>query len=142
MNLGEIPKRNIYQVPEGYFEQLPAKIQNRIDASDENTILRSINEQNIWRFTAGIAASLLIFWLSWHYQILNFSDKDMLAGISETEMIAYLEQNIWLDEVQDDLLYEYFLQKNGPALSDVWQDLIELNDIDLEEDTIWQIETM
>jgi hypothetical protein len=138
MNLGEIPKRNIYEVPEGYFEQLHTNIQNRIDTPVVNTVHRSIQDQKIWRFTAGLAASLLFLWLVWHYQIQDPSGKDLLAGISETEMIAYLEQNVWLEQTREELLYEYFLQSEDLVVGNIWQDFIDLNEVEIEEDALWQ----
>lgn len=142
MNLGEIPKNNIYKVPEGYFERLPSKIQQRIDASEEKTVLRSINEHKFWRLSAGIAASLLIFWLTWHYHLQDFSGQDILSGIADTELIAYLEQNTWSDEINEDQFFEFLLLDEGLHMEEVWRDLIELDEIEIEESTLWQFDTM
>ncbi len=91
--LDNIDKKEVFEVPEGYFEDLPLKIQARIDAEKPKSVVRSVPSWSL-----AMAASAL-FVLAF---VFIFSDKestvdDLLAEVSNEELVAYLDQ-IDLDE--------------------------------------------
>ena len=100
--LEDIPKKNIYQVPEGYFDQLPGIIQARAQQHDGSL------RQTMWlkySLGAGIPALLLFVWAFFHLAP-NETPKqaeEILAAIETPELVAYLENTgAFEDELFDD----------------------------------------
>lgn len=97
--LDDIPKKNIYEVPEGYFDKLPTVIQSRIAQQDGG---RSPFFSFSLRFALPALALVIIVgvWL------LNSSEDDvnaeqLLASVDTSELVAYLEES---DITTDELL--------------------------------------
>ena len=86
--LDDIEKRIDFQVPEGYFEDLPMKIQKRIELEKPK---RSSLRVPSW--SMAMAASVLLilgFFLIWNEN--ETSVEDLLAEIPEEELMAYVEE--------------------------------------------------
>ncbi|MEO9484930.1 MAG: hypothetical protein ABJG47_15830 [Ekhidna sp.] len=90
--LDDIDKKEAFKVPEGYFEDLSLKIQTRI-AKEQKP--RSVK---IPAWSLALAASVLLL-VTFIFIIpeSNPSTEELLAEISQEEIIAYLDQ-IDLDE--------------------------------------------
>lgn len=85
--LDDIKKNTGMQVPDNYFEELPLKIQGKIDSSRST---KSIHLFNYWKMAAATAAAvalLLVF-------IPNRQPdaEQLLAEVPETALIAYLDE--------------------------------------------------
>ncbi len=89
--LDDIDKKQSFKVPEGYFEDLPLKIQTRIQKKEKHTSVRLPS----WKFA--LAASILVLLVT--YFVVDQkppSAEMMLAEVSQDELIAYLD-NMDLD---------------------------------------------
>ncbi|WP_436516699.1 hypothetical protein [Ekhidna sp. To15] len=90
--LDDIEKKETLKVPDGYFEDLPMKIQQRISTETKPQLNR------IPSWSLALAASLLL--LVTFVFILPHDDpspEELLAEIPQNEIAAYLDQ-IDLDE--------------------------------------------
>lgn len=98
--LEDIPKKEIFQVPEGYFEGLPAKIQARIEAKKpfrERSFVFSYKLQYVLPAVALLAVGM--YWFS-----VSSQPKDaesLLASVQTEDLIAYLNES---DMTTEDLL--------------------------------------
>jgi hypothetical protein len=132
--LENIPKNNIFEVPEGYFDKLPLHIQARMEAKNP------IPEQNIWlRYSLRYALPMFVFALA---AIIFFKPKvdtteKILASVSTEELVAYLEVNSFST---DELLDQYdFDEASVEAIEQevyfrfdlTMDDVDELNDLEL-----------
>jgi hypothetical protein len=92
--LEDIPKKNIFEVPEGYFEKLPGIIQSRV-AKPEVTPWFAPT----WKFALPVLALVAvgIFWFS---SQTGVSIEQQLAAIQTEQLIAYLDDG---DLTMDDL---------------------------------------
>jgi len=99
--LENIPKNNIFEVPEGYFDKLPLQIQARIGAKNP------IPEQQPWlRYSLRYALPMFVFALAAIFIFKPKIDKTekILASVSTEELVAYLEVNSFST---DELLDQY-----------------------------------
>lgn len=93
--LDDIDKKEVFQVPEGYFEDLPMRIQKRVDS--EKPVTR---QQFIPKWGLALASSIaLIVTFVFVFNNNGPSPEDMLAEVSQDELVAYLEQ-MELDEYE------------------------------------------
>jgi hypothetical protein len=89
--------------PEGYFENLPNSIWQRIQ-EQENT--RQANSKPLWQklssyWPMGLAASVLLTIGLWQYQASI--EKQEINNISDSEIVSYLEKTQLHD---DDLMHQ------------------------------------
>lgn len=85
--LDDIDKKNKFEVPEGYFEDLPMKIQQRIEQEKKSP---QTIQLPVW--SMALAASILLI-LSFVF-IFNENEQsaeELLAEISQEELIAYVD---------------------------------------------------
>lgn len=94
--LEEIPKKGIFEAPEGYFDRLPGMIQARL--AEKHTEARPY-----LRYTLAYALPvilLLVIAVIYLTPKETQSAEDMLASVSSEELVAYLEQSeMSLDEL-------------------------------------------
>ena len=85
--LEDIPKQNIFEVPDGYFDKLPLVIQARIAKPEPK-----FWQLPAFRYAMPAAALFLvaIFW--WNTQS-NASLEDQLSEIQTEQLLAYLESS-------------------------------------------------
>lgn len=97
--LENIPKTNIFEIPEGYFDKLPLQIQARIAAENPAP------QQLPWlRYSLRYALPMLVFALAAIFVFRPKVDKveKILASVSTEELVAYLESNaLSTDELLD-----------------------------------------
>jgi len=120
--LDDIEKKSGFKVPEGYFEDLPMRIQKRIEVegSQKSTF-------RIPSWSLAMAASILLV-ISFVF-IFNDSEQnanEILAEVPEADLIAYL------DQVDVDI---YDLASAFPEDSESLQfdELDMVNGLDIEE---------
>jgi hypothetical protein len=119
-NLENIPKKEIFTVPDGYFESLPGKIQARISAQDS-----SAKPGFFFRFKMQYALPAMLLVMLGLYSYFASTDKanaeSILATVNTEALVAYLNDN--------DIPAEEFLEN------------LELNDDDVEalEDEVYDL---
>ena len=122
----DIDKNLNFQVPDGYFEDLPLKIQKRIE--EEKPKSRNL-KLPVWSFTMAASIVLII-----SFALLFGSDnsnnaENLLAEVSEEDLVAYIEE---LD------LDEYDLATTFPETTDEleFEDIEMMDGLDLEDHSI------
>lgn len=89
-NLENIPKKNIFDVPDGYFDKLPSKIQARIGAKNPK-----VETKPYFRYALQYALPvvlLVVVAAIFIFKPKNNSVEDMLASVSTEQLVAYLDE--------------------------------------------------
>lgn len=100
--LEDIPKNNIFEVPEGYFDKLPGVIQSRIAAKDKPSGI------GVYGLVLKIALPLMAIGLA-VFLIFRENDpygtpEDLLASVSTEQLSDYLiDTDLSTDELLDNL---------------------------------------
>ena len=123
MKLEDIKKKNIYSVPDKYFDQLPTRIQARVNES-KPVFSISWSRNLIYKIAA---PTLVIIFIAFYFGIEsnNFeSNADtLLAQVGTDDLIAYLETtNLTTDEIIEevdlsDLDLDFY--DEGPIMQDM-----------------------
>ena len=104
--LDDIPKKNVFKVPDGYFEKLPGIIQSRVtkEPAENNFIFWSRS----FRLTASAALVLVVAGLFWlNHDGNQSSTENLLATVETSELISYLnEYEISTDELLEDFSFD------------------------------------
>lgn len=137
MKLDELPKKNIYEVPAGYFEKLPGVMMARVqEKSYAPKPVWALLTQTYWLRSslAGLALVIAIFSLF----LFNSPNQpaqnpdELIAAVSKTEAMDYLLNNeqlhpndlAYLSQADQDISYE-FIQASE---EDIWQE-VEFEDL-------------
>ena len=87
--LENIPKKHIFNVPDGYFEELPSRVQSRITAGTVRTALAPA-----YRYSLRYALPLLLVaTLFYYYSRPAVDASSILASVETTDLILYLEES-------------------------------------------------
>ncbi|WP_420319245.1 hypothetical protein [Ekhidna sp.] len=86
--LDDIDKKEIFKTPEGYFKDLPLKIQTRIA---EEKPARSIRTVPNWGLALAASLALIVTFI-FVLPKEQLSAEELLASVSQDELIAYLGQ--------------------------------------------------
>lgn len=114
--LEDIPKKNIFQVPEGYFDELPGRVQARISAGN-------VSRATSWSWTTAlryalpslVAVALFAGW--WLKNDAPEEDAEaILASIETEQLAAYLEEYELIDD--DLILYDELTEEDAAAIED------------------------
>ncbi len=102
MKLEDIKKKNIYSVPDKYFDQLPTRIQSRVNK--KRPVLGLTLDWNLV-FRVAVPVLTVVFFV-FYFSIGNHksaqSAEELLAQIDTEDIIAYLETtDITTDEIID-----------------------------------------
>lgn len=128
MKLEDLPKKPIYNAPEGYFEQLPGRIQKRISTEGES----KHSFFYAFRFQLAAAVVLLAVGVWWFLPQQQLSDAEsILATVQTEDMVAYLDDS--------DLTTEDVLEHGEFDMFDAEEietEVYELNTTDEELDEI------
>lgn len=90
MKLDDIKKKNIYMVPDKYFDQLPARVQSRIN---EKAPVSVFHWNWGWSYKLAIPAIAMIVLIIYFGRVdrgLNQDAESILAQVSTEDVIAYL----------------------------------------------------
>ncbi len=95
INLANLPKKNVFQTPENYFENLSSRIEARVIQSKSKGVLEvSWSARRTW---LSAAACLLLLVLGW-FTLQPKQDglnPDALKGVGNQELVQYLnKQNL------------------------------------------------
>jgi hypothetical protein len=105
--LEDIPKKEIFEVPDGYFERLPERIQTRISGS-----ISSTENSFIFRYKLQYALPLIIvvatgiYWFSAADQPENV--ESLLASVQTEQLVAYLgESDITTEDLLEHVVFNF-----------------------------------
>lgn len=123
MKLEDIKRKNIYTVPDRYFDQLPTRIQSRVNEK------RPVFGMKLnWKLAMKIAAPalavvLILFYVGMPINNSTLSADELLAQVSTEDLIAYLETtDITTDEIIDEVDFtniDLDFDDNGPIMQDM-----------------------
>lgn len=128
--LENVSKKEIFSVPDGYFDKLPSIIQNKaIESTKKKTYLVSSGVLKLaFPF---IALILIVGYFGYKFQNnsskFNSNIELMLASVSTEEMVNFLDES---DISSDDLLE--LVSFEGEAVDDISYELDDISDADLE----------
>ena len=95
--LEDIPKKQIFDTPDGYFDKLPARIQSRI-AEDR----KGVPEKSAFSYALPYALALVAIIAGiWYYNFTAQSEvQTILASVQTEDLVDYLhDSEISTDEV-------------------------------------------
>lgn len=107
--LDNIPKKDIFTVPEGYFDKLPGMVQARIEAERPRTTGPVTAGAFALKFVLPVvlifAAGIAIFQLTDSPR----NAETILAAVSDEDLIAYLQDSeLTTDDLIDQIDFEFF----------------------------------
>jgi len=100
-NNDELPRRNIFIVPDNYFDSMESEIRKKINKPEKSTYDFFFST----RFRLAMVASVVVFAIMF-FLLPNETPADpeaLLAGVSDEELSRYLEENTLPES--DDILY-------------------------------------
>jgi len=103
MKLEDIHKKNVFKVPDNYFEDFPGRLQKRIESEETSRKTPVFRLRTLINIAA--AAAVLIFIAYGIIRINSVSSVDrLLSDISTEELINYLlDSDISTEELLEDL---------------------------------------
>lgn len=102
--LEDIPKKQVFDVPEGYFEKLPGIIQARVASQQRQEKVRPVFAYTLrYALPAVLAVALVIFWFNRQSDVM--SAESILASVQTEDLVAYLsEADLTTDELLEDVV--------------------------------------
>jgi hypothetical protein len=87
--LEDIDKKQIFEVPEGYFDKLPLRIQERVSKPQSSfSWMRSAS----FRFAVPVLAVLAVAFI-WFNPLSKTTIEEELESINETELLAFIQDS-------------------------------------------------
>ena len=132
MKLENIKKKNIYTVPDNYFEQLPMRIQVRVN--EKKPVLGLSLSWGLALKVAfpAIAVVLIVFYFGIYSNNSQLSPDEILAQVSTEDLIAYIQTT---DITTDEIIEEIDLTGIEFEFSEAEQDPI-MQDMELNQENI------
>lgn len=119
MKLEQIPKRDIFEVPEGYFDRLPGRIQAATTARVSPRPVPLLR----WAMVAGSLATVAVVWFLLQP---GPSIEKQLARIDTGALVTYLEVTGGASEeylAEIDLTWEDSQALEEAVLNTIWQEM-------------------
>ena len=129
--LEDIPKKQNFEVPEGYFEKLPGIIQSRVTQQHKERSW-GFDHRFALRFALPVVILLVvgIFW--YNRSQMDKSVENILASVQTEDLITYLSES---DFTTDELLED--VQLNSQDAMDIEESVYELQFTDSEFEEIF-----
>jgi hypothetical protein len=127
--LEDIPKKQVFNVPDGYFEKLSSTIQARVSEKESRRATTFLVLPVVIRYAlpALVLAAVGVFWFQ------NDSQKDaesILASVSTEDLVAYLnDSEISTEELMN--AAEFDAEDLDDIESEVYQ--LHFGELDLDE---------
>ena len=119
MKLEDLPKKPIFNVPEGYFEQLPGKIQARIETQ------KSPERAFVFRYRLQYVVPVILLAMAavlWFNRSQSPADVEtILASIETEQLVAYLNDS---ELTTEDVLEE--VDFNSDDIDDIETEVYQL----------------
>jgi len=126
--LEEIPKKTLFEVPEGYFDRLPGIIQVRVAEKPKQAAWVTTGRYTL-KYALPAVMLILVSIVIWGPS--RQSTEDILAGIDSEQLVAYLEET---DINTDDILSSLDLEQvEIDAIEEETFQEIGLDEVDMEE---------
>lgn len=129
IKLEDISKKNVFEVPEGYFESLPGIIQARVAEPWKETLWSPVASFSLKYALPVLALGLAVFFY------LNIgeaqSTEDLLTSIDSEQLVSYLEES---ELNSDDLLEIVPLNADeADAIHQISIEEINVDETDVED---------
>lgn len=126
--LEDIPKKNIFDVPEGYFDQLPTRVQARISAGGRQSS-GSWSWAGAVRYALPVLVAAALF-AGWWLKKAPEDPEAILASIETEQLVAYVEE---YGLVTDELVpYGEITEEDATAIeNEVYEAALEESDLDM-----------
>ncbi len=126
--LDDIPKKNAFEAPEGYFERLPGVIQARVSERADTHVWAPFFRNGLrYAVPAIVIAVAAFFYIG---RPAPLSTEDLIASLDSASLAAYLDDS---DLSTEDLLESLPLDHNeADAVQEQSTDPINLNEADIE----------
>ncbi len=126
--LEEISKKNIFEVPDGYFDRLPLKIQAKVESAKPSTS-SSPSFALVFRYALPLVLVGIAAYLFWPKP--NQSQDDLLASISTESLISFLNET---DMSTEDLIeFAKLDETEADSLNAIVNSNFKIEDVDLNE---------
>ena len=126
--LDDIPKKNVFNVPDGYFDKLPTQIQSRISETPQT---ESFNWTHTLRLATPVLLLLLIAGIFWYNQQGNSANaQTLLSSIDTSELVSYLSDT---DYSTDELLEDFPLDEEDASSIESSVYHFDINESDFDE---------
>lgn len=90
--LEDIPKKNVFETPEGYFEHLPSRVQARISSRKAGS--RSWTRLAVrYALPVFLAVAVFTVWKVNTGSARSASYEEILASVDTNTLVSYLEEN-------------------------------------------------
>ena len=130
--LDEIPKKSVFEVPEGYFDRLPGIIQARV-----TPIAIGTKQEPQWilyfRFGLRYALPVLVIGVASFFFLNNpqtLSAEELIASVDSAHLVAYLEDSdLNSDDLQEIVPLD---QEEAESIHGHSIDELKVNDEDVE----------
>jgi len=124
--LDDIPKKNIFEVPDGYFDRLPLKIQAKVETATTTHFLSVWNLALRYALPVVIVAVALVY----YFKPKSYQTEELLAEISNEHLVAFLSES----EINEHELLEIvnFNESDADSLSQHLNNTL-LGDFDEDE---------
>jgi hypothetical protein len=100
--LDDIPKKGIYDVPDGYFDTLPGIIQARVVAEKP-----ALEPRHDFRYALQFALPTVLLLVVTIFVVREFQPEtaeELLASVSTEELVSYLdESDVATEELMEDM---------------------------------------
>jgi hypothetical protein len=129
--LEDIPKKEIFNVPDEYFEKLPSQIQNRIGEKKQSTFSFSMG------LKYALPAFVLIMAIFWFYPKSTDmqNSESILASVATEDLVAYLNDS----EVSTEDVIES-VDFSGTDLDEIEESIYEVNDNESLENFVNEVD--
>ena len=135
MKLEDLPKKNIYQVPENYFEKLPGRVMQRVtqDSVSKNPFYAFWNLPYLRPALASVMIVICLAVLFLFNRNQAPESSELLASISDKDAMEYLirmekleSQDLsLLSQSEQDLSHEFIQASQQDILEEVEQSDLE-----------------
>lgn len=119
--LDDIPKKDFFTAPEGYFDELPMRVARRVESVPPRTWL-------IFRYSLYYALPALLLTLGVLWYVQPQSPEELLADVPATDLLEYLAET--------ELEYDEFVAEVNPDEEEVSGLEQEVFDLALEPEDI------
>ncbi len=115
-SLDDREKREPYEAPDGYFDELPLRVTQRLEAAPSSRNIGGPTYAMGWPVAAAVAVLLLSGVLWWNYA--QQQNDDPLAGIATAELVYFLEVEYQMESMNAEdwaLVFD-----NAPIEDSLW----------------------
>ena len=125
--LEDIPKKQFFNVPDGYFDRLPAQIQSRIASHKGDT-----RHYSVLRYALQYALPvLLVAAVLFYYSSKSPGPESILASVETADLINYLQEaGLTTDDVLENIDF------NSHELEALENEVYELNFQSMDDETL------